>query len=63
MSVTTFVLVVVVCGLVPAVAWFYGYNFGVRDTERRWSNAVNRADAWRAEQAERASPANGRKAP
>ena len=29
-----------------AWGWFHGYRCGVKDTERRWSGAVKRYEAW-----------------
>jgi hypothetical protein len=33
--------------LVALVCWMHGYSFAVRETEQRWSEAVQRADARR----------------
>lgn len=40
-------------GVLPLLAWAAGYERGEADTEKRWSEAVARADDWRAREAER----------
>lgn len=40
--------------------WLRGLHIGVQDTERRWSDAVKRADEWRAEEAARLDRASSK---